>query len=125
MEKSKEVFFDFQAGGYCGLILDVKTTKKVIKLQIEYNEKIQKLLTERKEFLRPSNWTMSDYKGFGGNVVYCNYIDSSRSVEDQIKLFKIQKPTRIENFLDTDNREVAKRWCNRKALEKHDIEVIK
>lgn len=117
LEKEKKLInqrlYDFPAGGFCGVIMPEKVMRKITKLNAKYSAEIKKILTEQKDELHASEWTLAN-KMNGDKIekqVTINYVYKQHpwiTIEDRIKLFEPPKPRYIKECYLVSTMEEAK-----------------
>lgn len=78
-----ESLFDL-SGIYCGVLMPEKVMRKIVKLQTACIQEIKRTLTEHKDELYASNWTLHYPNGEQKEVRYTDPIDSL-NIESRIK----------------------------------------
>ncbi|KRF62876.1 hypothetical protein AO825_08425 [Pectobacterium brasiliense] len=84
-----EKLFDFSAGAYCGVLMPEHVMKKLAKLQNKHLEDVKRILTENKNDLYVSGWTLHHPKGVQ-KAVYFADTSGAFSVEDRIRLATVK-----------------------------------
>lgn len=105
--------FDYPAGNLCGVLIDEKTMKRLAKLTYKYEQDVRKILTEEKDNLYSSHWTLAnemDGEKIKRQVTITYVDDKSRlDVQRRIDLFKAPQPIyKDEVFVCTSHKEATK-----------------
>ena len=74
-------YYEFTFGGYCGVLVNEKTMKKIAKLQYETNQKLLSIL-ENSEDVHSYGWSIADEpKEISQSDRTFHYIDDGDSEE--------------------------------------------
>jgi len=107
-----EKLFDFSAGAYCGVMMPEYVMKKLAKLQAAYLQSVQRLLTEHKSELYPSEWTLHYPEG-KQTTVRLTQDKGSEVVERRIKLATVAgKPKHLPLVFKANSMEEAKKMAD-------------
>lgn len=101
--------YDYNAGGYCGVIMPEHVMKKIAKINCKYQTEVRKILEENKGDLLASDWTLANEKD-GDKIkkqITIKYAIAGEDVSSRIALFKAERPIYIEEFFIVESREEA------------------
>ena len=112
-----ERLYDFSAGMCCGVLMPEHVMKKLTKLNAKYSEEIRRVLTDSKDELYVSDWTLANKKS-GEKIekqLTIKYVIKGEQKEDivrRISLFTAPKPIYVPDvyIVETHNEasEIAK-----------------
>jgi len=127
MENSKyeivpEKLFDFTAGVYCGVLMPEHVMKKLAKLQAAYLQDVKRLLTDHKDELYPSSWTLHYPEGKQTQVKFTSTETECDSIESRINNATIaSKPVHCPLVFNASSMEEAEAMANAHYESTHTI----
>jgi len=74
--------YNYTAGVQCGVLVTERVMRKLARLQAKHLLEVKRLLSDSKEEVFPSMWTLHYPEG---KQTHVNYIDLSCSLEDRIR----------------------------------------
>lgn len=83
--------YDYNAGTYCGVLVEEAVMKKLAKAQAKHLEEVKRILYDNIEQVYPSMWTLHYPEGKQTNV---DFIDTSADVKERIKMATTSNPPR-------------------------------
>lgn len=106
--------YKFNPSGYCGFLLPEKTMKKLLKITIEHEEEVRKILTEDKDDLYLYGWGLAypNGKQTSFTIAYPEWFRDEKQV--RIDLFTAAKPEYKSEVFDAT---MCKNFDELKALE--------
>lgn len=115
-ELINEKLYDYTAGVYCGVLVPEHVMKKLAKLQAKHLEEVKKVLTEYKEELYPSMWTL--YHPNGEQTVVRYVVKEPFNIEENIRNAVVGRhPTYIKTVYSATSRKDAKRQAEERFAE--------
>lgn len=114
-----EKLFDFTAGVQCGVLVPEHVMRKLAKLQAAHLEAVKRVLTENKDILYPSSWTLHYPNGKQTTV---RYADTATwlNIEERIKCAVISKsPTHCPLVFKASSMEEAQAMADAHHVATH------
>lgn len=108
-----EKLFDFTAGVYCGVLMPEHVMRKLAKIQAAYLQDVKRLLTDNKNELYPSSWTLHYPEGKQTPVRFTTQETEHDSIESRIKNATIaNKPVHYPLVFKASSMEEAEAMAN-------------
>lgn len=102
-------YYEFSTQGYCGVVTDEKTMKKIQKVLYAAEHEIKNIL-HNAEDVRPYSWGMVYEKEAGkikGEVIYYHYPDFGeyKKATDRINNLKLAGPIYKDSFYEINSEQ--------------------
>ena len=94
------------AGGYCGVLMDTKTMRRIVKEAIRHEAAIRDILQDDCDNLVSYAWGLAEPDLQKQRLVF--YRDKCFSVQHRIELFQARRPQTVDFYDVTDRQEALR-----------------